>query len=185
MGQANIQAATKALIRLIDLTAMTRAFVQTNIKEKIPGRMQKELDRYLRWAATDGGYKYPPALPNLILEVIDVGNGSAEIANYMQDRLKDLAQKHRDFWRRDKNSDPGMKGPWIHQPPVLYGLFIVNTTLLVLTVDPAKGPSAHVSYQVEVNFSKQNQGVWNAITVGIVVCIARDDMMARKKFFEK
>lgn len=170
-------AATKAIIRLIDLTAMARAFVQTNLKEKIPRHMKKELDRCVQWAATDGGYAYPHPLPNLIVEIIDLSIGGAEMASYMQGRLRALAEQHRGFWWGD--------GGWTAPPPVLYGLFIVNTTLLVLTVDPAKGPAAHVSYQVEVNFSKQNQGVWNAITVAIVVCLARDDMVSRRGYFEK
>lgn len=180
--------ATKAIIRLIDLTATVRAFVQTNMKEKIPGHMKKEIDRYVRWAAMDGGYQYPHPLPNLIVEVIDQtvsGDGIQSIQDYVENRIKDLAERHRAFWRRDNHSPPAGRDAWIEPPPVLYGLFIVNTTLLVVTVDPAKGPKTYVSFQVEVNFNKQNQGVWNAITVAIVVCLARDDMMTRKKYFEK
>jgi hypothetical protein len=68
-------------------------------------------------------------------------------------------------------------------PPVLYGIFIVNRTVVVLTIDPAKGKRAYVSLQVEINFQRRNQGVWNAITIAIVVCMARDEMIQRKKYF--
>ncbi|KAK1997251.1 hypothetical protein LX36DRAFT_578818 [Colletotrichum falcatum] len=69
-------------------------------------------------------------------------------------------------------------------PPVLYGLFIVNTSVMVLTIDSAKeGDEAYVSYQVEVGFSKRYQAVWNAITIAIVVCLARDAMMDMKEGF--
>ncbi|SPN97678.1 uncharacterized protein DNG_01191 [Cephalotrichum gorgonifer] len=166
--------ATKAIIRLIDLTASVRAFVQTNQKAKIPGYMKKELDQYVRWAALDGHYEHPHELPNLIVEVVDMSIGGAGITDYIQARLRGLAEQHRTFWRETPE-----------RPPVLYGLFIVNTTLLVLTVDPSKGEEAHVSYQVEVNFNQRNQGVWNAITVAIVVCLARDDMITRKQYFGK
>lgn len=167
---------------------MARAFVQTNMKEKIPRYMKKEIDLYVRWAATDGGYQYPHPLPNLIVEVIHQsagGSGIQNIQNYVESRMKELAERHRDFWGEDKLSPRTEGNGWIETPPVLYGLFIVNTTLLVVTIDPAKGPKAFVSFQVEVNFNKQNQGVWNAITVAIVACLARDDMVARQRYFEK
>ncbi|KAF9881866.1 hypothetical protein CkaCkLH20_01012 [Colletotrichum karsti] len=70
------------------------------------------------------------------------------------------------------------------QPPVVYGLFIVNTSVMVLTVDSAKEEEAYVSYQVEVGFSKRGQDVWNAITIAIVVCMARDGMIDMKDEFE-
>ncbi|GKT48616.1 uncharacterized protein ColSpa_08797 [Colletotrichum spaethianum] len=75
-------------------------------------------------------------------------------------------------------------GQFIRRPPVLYGLFIVNTSVMVLTIDSAKeGDQAYVSYQVEVGFSKHYQAVWNAITVAIVVCLARDAMIDMKEDF--
>lgn len=150
--------------------------------------MKKEIDQYVQWAATDGGYQYPHPLPNLIVEVIQQsagGSGIENIQNYVESRMKELAERHRDFWVKDKPSPGTGRDEWVETPPVLYGLFIVNTTLLVVTVDAAKGPKAFVSFQVEVNFNKQNQGVWNAITVAIVVCLARDDMVARQKYFDK
>ncbi|KAK2032378.1 hypothetical protein LX32DRAFT_196561 [Colletotrichum zoysiae] len=73
---------------------------------------------------------------------------------------------------------------YTRRPPVLYGLFIVNTSVMVLTTDSAKeGDEAYVSYQVEVGFSKRYQAVWNAITIAIVVCLARDAMMDMKEGF--
>ncbi|EFQ27711.1 hypothetical protein CGRA01v4_02884 [Colletotrichum graminicola] len=73
---------------------------------------------------------------------------------------------------------------YTRRPPVLYGLFIVNTSVMVLTIDSAKeGDEAYVSYQVEVGFSKRYQAVWNAITIAIVVCLARDAMVDMKEGF--
>ncbi|KAK1963355.1 hypothetical protein LY78DRAFT_584878 [Colletotrichum sublineola] len=73
---------------------------------------------------------------------------------------------------------------YTRRPPVLYGLFIVNTSVMVLTIDSAKEEKkAYVSYQVEVGFSKRYQAVWNAITIAIVVCLARDAIMDMKECF--
>ncbi|KAL0944344.1 uncharacterized protein CTRU02_202231 [Colletotrichum truncatum] len=73
---------------------------------------------------------------------------------------------------------------YTRRPPVIYGLFIVNTSVMVLTIDSAKGEDAYVSYQVEVGFSKRGQDVWNAITIATVFCLARDAMMEMRGDFE-
>ncbi|KPM44391.1 hypothetical protein AK830_g2214 [Neonectria ditissima] len=70
-------------------------------------------------------------------------------------------------------------------PPVIYGLFIINTSVLVLTADSSLGDGAYVSFQVQANFQDQNQSVWNALTVAIPVCLARDELMTRVSDFEE
>jgi hypothetical protein len=286
---SNLIAATKAIIRLIDLTASVRAFVQMNKGPQAASHIKKELETYLKWAAWDGGYDKLNALSNIIVEAVDVKLGTDKILPFMDERMRDLARQHRRFWRVDHADDedsvvdldedlalptpgigretgngeydksedkkqidgslseggpprrdhsqndhcrspqlehnqlkktqsgeePPQKNPqetdmlsesdhtdgysaaqeeanlikmdldqYIEPPPVLYGIFIVNRTVVVLTVDPAKGQRAYVSLQVEINFQKRNQGVWNAITIAIVVCMARDEMIRRKEYFE-
>ncbi|KAF4464951.1 hypothetical protein FALBO_8218 [Fusarium albosuccineum] len=70
-------------------------------------------------------------------------------------------------------------------PPVVYGLFIINTSVLLLTTDSAKGPDAYVSYQVQVDFQDEHQSVWNALTIAIAVCLARDELRTRAGDFEE
>nr|RBQ87481.1 hypothetical protein FVER53263_06187 [Fusarium verticillioides] len=70
-------------------------------------------------------------------------------------------------------------------PPVVYGLFIINTWVLVLTVDSSKGSNAHVSFQVQVDFKDEHQGIWNALTIAIAVCLARDELRTRATDFEE
>lgn len=69
-------------------------------------------------------------------------------------------------------------------PPVVYGLFILRTSVFLLTVDAAKGETAYVSFHVDVHFMDRQQSVWNALTVAIAVCLARDELMARVADFE-
>ncbi|KAF5673814.1 hypothetical protein FHETE_3201 [Fusarium heterosporum] len=70
-------------------------------------------------------------------------------------------------------------------PPVVYGLFILNTSVLVLTTDSSKGADAYVSFHVQVDFQDEHQGIWNALTVAIVVCLARDELRTRLSDFEE
>ncbi|PNY24933.1 Uncharacterized protein TCAP_05123 [Tolypocladium capitatum] len=70
------------------------------------------------------------------------------------------------------------------RPPVVYGLFVLRTSVFLLTVDAAKGESAYVSFHVDVHFMDRQQSVWNALTVAVAVCLARDELMARVADFE-
>ncbi|KEY74279.1 hypothetical protein S7711_00437 [Stachybotrys chartarum IBT 7711] len=70
-------------------------------------------------------------------------------------------------------------------PPVVYGFFILNSLVFCLSADPAKGEDCPVTFHVQTDFEDRHQSVWNALTVAIIVCLARDDMMTRLDEFEK
>lgn len=69
------------------------------------------------------------------------------------------------------------------KPPVVYGFFIYNTSVFVLTTDSSKGENAYVSFHVETDFMNKRQCVWNALTLGIVACLARDELRQRLSDF--
>lgn len=67
---------------------------------------------------------------------------------------------------------------YTQRPPVLYGIFVIHHSAVVLSLDSFKeGKEALISYQVEAGFNAQYQGVWNAITMAIIICLARDHMV--------
>ncbi|OLN88011.1 hypothetical protein CCHL11_00475 [Colletotrichum chlorophyti] len=243
--------ATRAFVRLIELSANVRALCQTKQRHRARVLIEKELLEYTKWAEHDGGYTNCDYLPNLIIDTVDTSSTPQEIEEHMQLRLRSAAAAHRSHWRsdelysshddksdakhtgddteeeeEDEEAEPednrvvlipdkyptpsppklqaahqptpsrhannlyqslrnGAKTQYNRRPPVIYGLFVVNSSVMVLTIDSAKdGDDAYVSYQVEVGFSKRGQAVWNAITIAIVVCLARDAMMEMKKHFE-
>lgn len=71
-------------------------------------------------------------------------------------------------------------------PPVIYGFFIYTSTVLLFTVDSSKDESSmNLSLHLDMEFEDRGQSVWNALTVAIVACLARDDMMTRMDDFEE
>lgn len=70
-------------------------------------------------------------------------------------------------------------------PPVVYGFFILNSLVFCLSADPAKGEDCPITFHVQIDFEDRHQSVWNALTVAIIVCLARDEMMTRLDEFEK
>ncbi|POR31446.1 Uncharacterized protein TPAR_08346 [Tolypocladium paradoxum] len=81
-------------------------------------------------------------------------------------------------------ASPSDTAQYRRPPPVVYGLFILRTSVFLLTVDAAKGETAYVSFHVDVHFMDRQQSVWNALTVAVAVCLARDELMARLADFE-
>ncbi|KAJ4149400.1 hypothetical protein NW754_000840 [Fusarium falciforme] len=77
------------------------------------------------------------------------------------------------------------KHTYRRHPSVVYGLFILNTSVLLLTTDSSKGSDAYVSFQVQIDFQEENQSVWNALTIAIAVCLARDELRTRAGDFEE
>lgn len=70
------------------------------------------------------------------------------------------------------------------RPPVVYGIFIIGSSALLLTVDSSKGDNAYVSFHVQAKFQETHQSVWNALTLAMAVCMARDELRERREDFE-
>ncbi|KAL7924247.1 hypothetical protein ACQKWADRAFT_319739 [Trichoderma austrokoningii] len=306
--------ATTALTRLIDLTAYVRTACQSGLRRKTPQMVKKALDKFIRWAAEDGGYNHLQYTPNVLVEVLDKNVEQADLTSTIEARMSALARLHRkalviddnatesmdidrevemqikaeteasgeqqqrtrllkqrgrswgkfgsrimskllglirfrpiikpeshgetkviddddeeqtaiDGRRRtaervgvkmEENEKLGIKpecfqddvsmmdiplaqavvpsqssllpSPLLfrHTPPVIYGFFIYTSTVLLFTVDSSKDESSmNLSLHLDMEFEDQGQSVWNALTVAIVACLARDDMMARMDDFEE
>jgi hypothetical protein len=68
---------------------------------------------------------------------------------------------------------------------VVWGLFIINSSVFLCTLDAAKeGDDAYVSWHAEIAFTQTRQCVWHALTVALVVCLARDELMTRLDDFD-
>ncbi|KAG5974951.1 hypothetical protein E4U55_007963 [Claviceps digitariae] len=204
-----------------DLTSSVRTTVQSGLREKASPLIKKSLDKYLSWAAEDGGYAHLRYVPNMITAVLDVRLGEAEITSLMEKRMRALAFLQREYLRVDRDDDffaameQGKEGPatlvdkflrkmtaddagdaqgdgdednqivYRRKPPVVYGLFVLQSSVFLLTVDSAKGLDAYVSFHVDMHFMDRHQSVWNALTVAIAVCLARDQLATRLDDFEE
>ncbi|ETS06207.1 hypothetical protein M419DRAFT_69199 [Trichoderma reesei RUT C-30] len=260
----NTCVATVALARLIDLTADILTTCQSGLRSKAPQMIKKSLEKFLNWAAEDGGYRHLEYLPNIIVEIVDrQREDMPQTAAFVEMRMRDLARKHRqklaikpekeegepeyhgetsviesdaDEPMTPESNDPA-GGPvnvkqedddegeeirvaikrelhsesdddiamadiplasssaanssslptlYRRQPPVIFGFFIVGAEVMLLTADSSKDEAAmNLSLQVTLNFEDRSLSIWNALTVAIVVCLARDDMMQRMDDFEE
>ncbi|PTB62911.1 hypothetical protein BBK36DRAFT_1097870, partial [Trichoderma citrinoviride] len=259
--------ATAALTRLIDLTADIRTTCQSGLRDKAPQMIKKSLDKFLNWAAEDGGYRHLEYLPNIIVEIVDKHSNGMPRTAFVEMRMRDLARKHRKMLAIKPDKEDGRRpvikpeyhgetsviesdadepmtteqgtpardpvhvkqeddedaeirvaikrelhseseddiamadiplasapttnsasSPTLYrrQPPVIFGFFIIGTTVILLTADSSKDEATmNLTPQVELDFVDRSLGIWNALTVAIVACLARDDMMQRTEDFEE
>ena len=82
-----------------------------------------------------------------------------------------------------RTTEPGVQ--YVRTPPVVYGLFVVSATLLVLTVDSTKADGAYITFHCDLDLLDSHQSVWNALTVAIAACQARDELCTRLEDFEE
>ncbi|KAL7932745.1 hypothetical protein V8C35DRAFT_322933 [Trichoderma chlorosporum] len=300
--------ATMALTRLIDLTTNVRTTCQSGLRRKTPQMIKNSLDKYLSWAAEDGGYKHLKYTPNITVEVVDITGERIDVG-FIETRMRELAQSHREelcikteqedvsadmdidkeaemqikseteasakphpgsnrsrSWRafgsqmmsrllkllrrpvikpeshgetsvidsgddepttgrgkqaRDReyvkreeeeeesyvrikkeqfgDSDDDMTmadipmapttlatTAYLRPPPVVFGFFVVATSAFLLTADSSKEDAdMTVNFHVQLDFQDRTLGVWNALTVAIAACLARDDMVKRMGDFEE
>ncbi|KAF3071987.1 hypothetical protein CFAM422_005694 [Trichoderma lentiforme] len=81
---------------------------------------------------------------------------------------------------------PAPPTTYIRPPPVVFGFFIVATSVILLTADASKEDADMIiNFHVDMDFQNRSLGVWNALTVAIATCLARDDMMKRMGDFEE
>ncbi|KAG5962067.1 hypothetical protein E4U57_007313 [Claviceps arundinis] len=219
--------ATMALLRLIDLTSSVRTTIQSGLHQKASSLIKSALDRYLSWAAQDGGYAHLRYVPNIITAELDPRLGETEITNLMEQRMRALAFLQREYLRVDRDDEDFMPSEgqehcpaalvdrflgqatahhagyapswgdddddgeaaaavvYRREPPIVYGLFVLRSSVFLLTVDSAKGLDAYVSFHVDMHFMDRHQSVWNALTIAIAVCLARDQLAARVEDFEE
>ena len=83
-----------------------------------------------------------------------------------------------------KLTSPSPQGLYKRTPPVIYGLFVMGASVFVLTVDSSEEHDPFVTFHLSLDFSDPEQAVWNALTVGIVGCRARDEISGRLEDFE-
>lgn len=60
----------------------------------------------------------------------------------------------------------------------------MRATVFLVTLDSAKGSTAPVSFHVDLSLHKVGQSFWNALTIAVAACLARNDLLARIDDFE-
>lgn len=114
----------------------------------------------------------------------DLTEGALKIADAQSEAVVKMEPIDRPLTTIGPPRTPPPKTEHRRRPPVVYGLYILGTTVFLLTADSSKGDGGYISFHVDINFADNHQSVWNALTVAIAVCSARDELMSRLDDFK-
>lgn len=103
-------------------------------------------------------------------------HGTAQQGQYRRQHQQEQEQEQE---QKEQKEEKKKGGGCRSQPqlPVVYGLFVLNCSVVLLSVDSAKGDDAYVSFHVDMDLEDRHQSVWNALTVAVAVCLARDQLV--------
>jgi hypothetical protein len=145
----------------------------------------REITRYTKWAACDGGYdnkRIPPFL------VVHSAHDSPSAGLVIDQMLAALAVKHRqrlahpNAGERDENGDIRM---FTVRPPVLWGIVVIQSFVVMVSWDSGASPEQTTSTNVaQFDFNKADMDVWNAYAIAIMCVMIRNKMMEVADEFE-
>lgn len=147
------------------------------------GPEQRQLFKKLKIGTEGSGTSISTASSNPIIKVESLDDTTPRATKVRRVLGAATPQSHRTTAPLEKKS-PASDVKYRHKPPVVYGLFILNTSVLILTADSSRDSSAYISFHLDISFADSHQSVWNALTVAAVVCAARDELMTRADDFE-
>jgi len=134
-----------------------------------------------RKSLADDVPKWDKAKPSIETDTPDPWLTPHNVSVKVEDLSEDSSPYMIPRYTRSPTSDVAMS----RRCPVVYGLYVLGLTVVVVTADAEKGVNAPISFQVDCRFDDKHQNVWNALTIATVVCLARDELMSRIDDFEE
>ncbi|OAA32441.1 hypothetical protein AAL_01773 [Moelleriella libera RCEF 2490] len=110
-------------------------------------------------------------------------HGTAQQEQHRRQHQQEQEQEQEQEEQKEEKKGGGCRSQ--PQLPVVYGLFVLNCSVVLLSVDSAKGDDAYVSFHVAMDLEDRHQSVWNALTVAVAVCLARNQLVRVVDAFEE
>lgn len=142
--------------------------------------IKKELENYIKWSERDGGYKHLRYLPILCVVAGRTGQELSTVSKIISDQLQFLALKHRQVLAHPPPghiNELGEVEMFSRQPPVLYGVIIMHSITIFVSLDSSK-PESELKTLAHFDFADPDMDVWNGFAVSILVCTVRNYLMS-------
>jgi hypothetical protein len=112
------------------------------------------------------------------------GQSNERVGENLISQLKFLARQHREYLAEPLSHDS--ESPRFRRaPPLLYGVLIVQTLVVVFTYDSSLlNPDLMKIVSFNFNGTDSSQEVWDCIGIAAVVICARNYLMSVKDEFE-
>jgi hypothetical protein len=140
---------------------------------------------YIKWSERDGGYYNRKFLPVLVVVTAQPGQSSERIGAQLLDQLAFLAKRHREHLAAPQTGVSGDHSSFKRQPPLLYGILIVKTLVVIFTYDAAD-PKPDLLKTTSFDLKgDRSQAVWDCFGIAFTIICARNHLMSIKDEFEE
>lgn len=155
--------------------------VRDRIACKLPPSeaIRRELLSYYKWSIMDAGLYHVDHIPVVAIATAAPREPVASVVGRVTDSLHDLGKQYRVHFF-DHIDTKSKKTVFKQQLPTLYGVVITQMIVTFVTYD-SRSPARQVQTMGIYDFSKLEQDVWHALSVAIVMCMARDYLIKLKE----
>lgn len=172
--------------------------------------MRREIESYIRWSERDAGLSREKHISVLAVSTAQAGQSTQDVIDSVTAKLQHLAGLYREKWRihpsvegsgendpsdkdkgkdkeeekvkeKEKEKQDPKEDEFEHELPTLYGLVIAHTIVAVVTLN-ANAPDKPVRSIALFDLSDDQQDVWNACAIAIVVVLARNYLVSLRQF---
>ncbi|CZT45426.1 uncharacterized protein RSE6_05733 [Rhynchosporium secalis] len=162
----------KALQSLITLGVRVRD--KLSVGRQPEKMVAKEIQNYIKWAERDGGYQKKRFIPVHTVVAARSSQTAGSIGVALASQMKFLAEQHRASLRL---SDDESGETYAKPLPLLYGLVVAQTKVILVTHDSAQ-PDTEANVLSTLDLTNKDMDVWNGFAIAFMVIAARNYLMS-------
>ncbi|KAH9220205.1 hypothetical protein DL95DRAFT_43877 [Leptodontidium sp. 2 PMI_412] len=170
----------KALQSLITLGVRVRDKLSVGgYPEKM---VAKEIQNYIKWAERDGGYQKMRFIPVHTVVAARSSQTAGSIGAALASQMKFLGEQHMASLRIS-DGDSGETEKYTRSLPLLYGLVVAQTKVILVTHDSAQ-PDTEAKVLSTLDLTNKDMDVWNGFAIAFMIIAARNYIMSIKNELE-
>ena len=139
--------------------------------------LRRAIGSYVKWAMEDADLQNRDLIPILTVKCSKRGEGYRKCLDRTKKEMHRLASLHRDRWEAARNEAGTANSELLpQQPPTIFGILIIQTTLLIASL-PNCDDESEVQISVVLEYHEEGQDIWNVLTVSTLLMMIRNYLL--------
>ncbi|TAQ91675.1 hypothetical protein B7494_g65 [Chlorociboria aeruginascens] len=145
----------------------------------------KEIENYIKWTENDGGYAKKRFIPVITVMAARPKQSLEQLSRAFEGQMKFLAARHREVLALPPGhiNELGEVQLYARRPPILYGIIVAQSKIIFFTLD-SSNPDANTKHIRHFDLQESNMGIWNGLSIAIILIVARNYIMSIKADLE-
>ncbi|KAK0119768.1 hypothetical protein ONS95_011202 [Cadophora gregata] len=142
----------------------------------------KEIQNYIKWAERDGGYQKKRFIPVHTVLAARSSQTAGFIGVALASQMKFLAEQHM-VNLKISDDDSGGVAKYSRSLPLLYGLVVAQTKVILVTHNSAE-PDSESKVLATLDLTNKDMDVWNGFAIAFMIIASRNYIMSMKDELE-